>query len=100
MSSTKKETLYVYAFFSMFSDEKWLASFIKEVGDSGASVKRISDDSNIKSIADPETPLFILVGTGGSEGAIADFISHQNFKKHVVLLTHPGHNSLPTAMEV
>ncbi|MHA2229671.1 MAG: hypothetical protein ACXABL_10700 [Candidatus Thorarchaeota archaeon] len=54
MSSTKKETLYVYAFFSMFSDEKWLASFIKEVGDSGASVKRISDDSNIKSIADPE----------------------------------------------
>lgn len=100
MTDSERETLDVFAFFSMFSDEKWVASFIKEVADSGANVKRISDDSSIGSLANPETPLFILVGTGGSENAIADFIGHQKIKKPVVLLTHPGHNSLPTAMEV
>ncbi|MHA2376330.1 MAG: hypothetical protein ACXAB9_09180 [Candidatus Thorarchaeota archaeon] len=100
MSGPEKEALQVYAFFSVFSDEKWIAAFIKEIVDSGASIKRISDDSSIKSLADPETPLYILVGTGGSESAISDFIGYQKVKKHVVLLTHPGNNSLPTAMEV
>jgi hypothetical protein len=50
----------------------------------------------------PESPLAILVATGGTEGPILEHV----WRRHAVvpyepalLVTHPLHNSLPAALE-
>jgi L-fucose isomerase-like protein len=50
----------------------------------------------------PESPLAIVVATGGTEAAILDIVRRRRAVvpyEPVLLLTHPLHNSLPAALE-
>lgn len=52
--------------------------------------------------ADPRQPLAVLVLTGGTEGLIlaaAAARRRQSPGEPMLLITHPGHNSLPSALE-
>ncbi len=43
---------------------------------------------------------YLFVGTGGTEKAVSDFIAQAGLTDPVILLSHPGNNSLPAAMEI
>jgi L-fucose isomerase-like protein len=50
----------------------------------------------------PDTPMVILVATGGTEAAILDHVRRRQAVvpyEPVVLVAHPRHNSLPAALE-
>jgi L-fucose isomerase-like protein len=51
---------------------------------------------------EPQTPLVVLVATGGTETAILEVVQQRRATvpyEPVVLVTHPLHNSLPAALE-
>ncbi len=43
---------------------------------------------------------YIFIGSGGTEDAVAQFISKVKFLPPIIFLTHEGDNSLPAAMEI
>jgi L-fucose isomerase-like protein len=71
-----------------------------------ASVRTALDGSGGTAVASPEdrpeSPLAILVATGGTEGAILDVVRRRHDVvpyEPVLLVAHPLHNSLPAALE-
>ncbi|MFX1602167.1 MAG: hypothetical protein ACFFCK_01695, partial [Promethearchaeota archaeon] len=43
--------------------------------------------------------IYLFVGTGGTESLISELVSQSGLKPPIILLSHPGNNSLPAAME-
>jgi hypothetical protein len=48
---------------------------------------------------DRQAPIYIFVGSGGTENTIAQYISKQKDISSVVLISHHSNNSLPAALE-
>jgi L-fucose isomerase-like protein len=51
-------------------------------------------------ISNSEERYYLLVGTGGTENSIAEFIQHSKVDQPIQLLSYNLHNSLPAAMEI
>ena len=97
--------IIVIPFFSPVSNEKTRLKLISDISSTGVSIYSTLEyldalkclESKEKLL---EQSLFLFVGTGGTENAIAGFITKLEGKKPVILLSYNLNNSLPAAMEV
>jgi len=60
---------------------------------------RILKTHEIHPQAHKEAPIYIFVGSGGTENTIAQYISEQKDISSIVLISHRSNNSLPAALE-
>ncbi len=77
------------------------SQLIRDVSVSGAQV--LSSEDFLREVAvSPEIledRIYLFVGTGGTETLISDIVNRSGFKPPIILLSHPGNNSLPASME-
>ncbi|UCH03524.1 MAG: hypothetical protein JSW05_07950, partial [Candidatus Thorarchaeota archaeon] len=74
---------------------------IRDVGVPGVNVLS-RDDFLREAIESPDIfddRIYLLVGTGGTESLISELVDQSGLKPPILLLSHPGNNSLPAAME-
>jgi L-fucose isomerase-like protein len=87
-------TLSIIPFFSPLASEELRSRLTKRLSEAGAD------------ICSPDQPyleskrIYLLVGTGGTENQIIEFIERSKLGSPLILLTYPLNNSLPAALEV
>ncbi|MHA1974723.1 MAG: fucose isomerase [Candidatus Hodarchaeales archaeon] len=92
-------SLIVIPFFSPVSTKETQTFVLSEL--ESAEILVISPEDFLKNKAPLEShQIFFLVGTGGTENAIADFIDKYNIQAPITLLSYNLNNSLPAAMEI
>jgi len=86
---------------SSMTPEETKQQLIRDV--SVASVHAQSGNDFLKEAKDSpdilDDRIYLFVGTGGTESLISELVSQSGLKPPIVLLSHPGNNSLPAAME-
>jgi len=86
---------------SPITPEKTTLQLIRDVSVPG--VKALSrEDFLMEAKESPDIlddRIYLFVGTGGTESLISELVDQSGLKSPIVLLSHPGNNSLPAAME-
>ncbi|MFQ5832059.1 MAG: hypothetical protein ACE5H4_05120 [Candidatus Thorarchaeota archaeon] len=86
---------------SPITPEETKSQLVKDITVPGADVltpeEFLRNAKQKPDIRDRHTYLF--VGTGGTEKAVSDFMAQAGLADPIILLSHPGNNSLPAAME-
>ncbi|MHA2380117.1 MAG: fucose isomerase [Candidatus Thorarchaeota archaeon] len=80
--------------------EETRLQLIGDISVSGVNV--MSRDDFLKEAETPDVlygRTYLFVGTGGTESLVSEFVKQSGLKPPIVLLSHPGNNSLPAAME-
>ncbi|TFG31600.1 hypothetical protein EU527_12065 [Candidatus Thorarchaeota archaeon] len=84
----------IVPFFSLVSPEGLSNEVLKEIEHEG--VKILDNKDKVPC----DRPLFILIGTGGTENSVKTFIEDNRVTAPITLLSYDERNSLPAAMEI
>ncbi len=92
----------IIPFFSNLSTPCLIETLTKHLAESGT---RLITPSELKKVIqngeniDGAMNVF-FIGTGGTENQVADFVEEFKVSPPFIMLSHPGNNSLPAAMEI
>lgn len=87
-------TINIVPFFSVVSPEGLREEVLKEIEQEGVRIT-----NSMKDIPKGE-PVYLFIGTGGTENEAAEFIKMSKLEPPIIILSYDERNSLPASMEI
>ena len=87
-------TINIIPFFSIVSPEGLAEEVTNEIKQEGVNVIK-----NMEEVQSGE-PIFLFIGTGGTENDVATFLSSSKLESPITILSYDERNSLPASMEI
>ncbi len=87
-------TINIVPFFSIVSPEGLEEEIVKEFRQEGIRVTKSLEEVS------SEEPVFLFIGTGGTENDVATFLNKSKLEPPIIILSYDERNSLPASMEI